>query len=805
MPRRFRAALAALAIPVMAIPALTIASAGPTQGATGVPSAPGDDSAAHVQLRKSWLAPLQREQNVSRSARRARTASEAPLAVTIDDLTPSVIPKAGQVRVSGVITNTDTVTWSTINVRPFISTAPLTNPAQLAEAAAQPEDAVVGERINDEDHKYFIESLEPGESANYTVTVPRELLGVSTPGVYWFGVHALGEGPEGRDDTADGRARTFLPLVPDARPGTQPTAIVIPLRHRISHAADGTVEDPATWTRVLSTGGRLRSLVEFGATAGSRTMTWVIDPALIDAVRRLAAGNPPRSLAATVEPDPDPDAEPGEDEGTGTETEPAGEPAAEPTGEEPDGPATEPVEPPGTEPGEEPTQQPEPPDPVTQAAAEAAQEWLDRLSTAIGPDDQVMTLPYGDIDVAAAQRHDPSLYELAVTRAGTALPGLDVVTSPVISSPSGYVSTEGIVASTPETTILLTDAMVTDPDPAVGITGGRRVVVTSSGAAAGGPGPNARTSLIAMRQRLLSEAAVRFLRGDQAPLTMVLPHAWVPPEGSAPFFSGLDHDWLNLTSVSGVIGASTLTPMDGTQLTYPNRQREAELAAANFQAAAELIRSGVTLQELLTLNNVVSGTITDQALSTVSYSARSRPLANLGGADRSRVWVEDRLKQIQVSAPRAVTLSSSSGRFRATVTNGLDEPVTVFLNANADDTTTIEGLTRIDLDPGGRAALLLTVNTDANGIHEVTLGLTDQRGTPLGTTTNLTVRSAQVSNLIWLILGAGATLLFGAIAVRLFRRVRAARRASRRGGASEDGQAGDHRHASGATTGAGTR
>ncbi len=37
------------------------------------------------------------------------------------------------------------------------------------------------------------------------------------------------------------------------------------------------------------------------------------------------------------------------------------------------------------------------------------------------------------------------------------------------------------------------------------------------------------------------------------------------------------------------------------------------------------------------------------------------------------------------------------------------------------------------------------------------------------------IRAAQVSGVIWLIMGSGAVLLFGAIAVRLVRRVRAAR------------------------------
>ena len=172
-------------------------------------------------------------------------------------------------------------------------------------------------------------------------------------------------------------------------------------------------------------------------------------------------------------------------------------------------------------------------DPVVQAAAQAARAWLARLGEAMRPEDQVLALPYGDVDVAAAAAHGPQLYQRAVARAGTTLPGFDVTTTPVLSSPSGYLSEQAIDAAAPGSTILLTDAMFDAPAPGArqhrGSRRGRRL---DRGAAEGGPGPDSRTSVTAMRQRLLAEAAVRFLRGDRAPLTMVIPHDWNPSDGS---------------------------------------------------------------------------------------------------------------------------------------------------------------------------------------------------------------------------------------------------------------------------------
>ncbi len=50
--------------------------------------------------------------------------------------------------------------------------------------------------------------------------------------------------------------------------------------------------------------------------------------------------------------------------------------------------------------------------------------------------------------------------------------------------------------------------------------------------------------------------------------------------------------------------------------------------------------------------------------------------------------------------------------------------------------------------------------------------VTDEAGTPLGAAQRVAIRSAQVSGVIWLILGVGVGLLFLAIAIRLVRRIR---------------------------------
>jgi len=80
----------------------------------------------------------------------------------------------------------------------------------------------------------------------------------------------------------------------------------------------------------------------------------------------------------------------------------------------------------------------------------------------------------------------------------------------------------------------------------------------------------------------------------------------------------------------------------------------------------------------------------------------------------------------------------------------------------------------VEIGPGSRTTVLLNASSQAVGVRNVTLQLTDTEGTPIGSSDSLPIRSNRVSNVIWLILGTGVALLFGTIAVRLFRRIRAA-------------------------------
>ncbi len=193
------------------------------------------------------------------AAARSRAADESeatPLAVQMTGMTPAVIPRKGPLLLRGIVTNVSPEEWTDINVAPFLSSEPMTTRDELASAAATDVAATVGTRLSDPSTYVNVGDLLPGQSTTFAIKVPRDSMGITgDPGVYWVGVHALGSSAAGRDLVADGRARSFIPLVTkkQARRSVD-VSLVLPMRERARRAADGSLSGPARW--VALTGPR---------------------------------------------------------------------------------------------------------------------------------------------------------------------------------------------------------------------------------------------------------------------------------------------------------------------------------------------------------------------------------------------------------------------------------------------------------------------------------------------------------------------------------------------------------------------
>ncbi len=148
----------------------------------------------------------------------------------------------------------------------------------------------------------------PARRRPFTVRLPRSKIPVSAPGVYWFGVHALGATAEGRSSSAAGRDRTFLPLVPasvTASGQVEQTSLVLPVRAGVVRAPDGTIEDTEQWLHSLRTGA-LHDLVTTGQAARRPTADLGGRPCRAStSYAGSPQGNPPRTLATPTTKNPD--------------------------------------------------------------------------------------------------------------------------------------------------------------------------------------------------------------------------------------------------------------------------------------------------------------------------------------------------------------------------------------------------------------------------------------------------------------------------------------------------------------------
>jgi len=222
----------------------------------------------------------------------ADEATASPLTVELTELSPSTIPQKGRLVLAGTVRNDSEETWSAINVHPFVSRQPITDRDQLAVAATSDPAVEVGNRLYGPGQFASIGDLVPGQSMPFRISLKVKDLHLSAPGVYWIGVHALGEHTTGRD--VGGRARTFIPLVP---PGTHTAvSVVVPLRERVRRDRVGRLLDTSDWSTTLGDEGRLERIAALLGTAGGARTTLLVDPAVVDAVASVAADNPEVSL-----------------------------------------------------------------------------------------------------------------------------------------------------------------------------------------------------------------------------------------------------------------------------------------------------------------------------------------------------------------------------------------------------------------------------------------------------------------------------------------------------------------------------
>ncbi|WP_447644159.1 DUF6049 family protein [Nocardioides zeae] len=677
-----------------------------------------------------------------------------PLTVTIDGVTPDVgvLAPGTVIGVSGSVTNSSDETWTDLQVFPVTSSAPLRTEAELDAASDSDPLSFIGERLLvDGLFDESITRLAPGETRSYRLELPIEQLQISgAPGVYWLGVHALGADGDGvRSGNAVGRARTLLPLIDQDRSTATAgrASIVVPLRAPVRYAEDGSIADPEAWAAQLGEGGRLRRIADVldpDAAVGPTSI--LLDPALLDVARRLAEGNPPRSLAPTTDPDAEP-TDPGS-----TSTDPTTGPTDEPTDA-------------GSVGGDAGDLQVA--DGPTAAAAAA---WLDDVLAAAAAGD-LLVLPYGDLDLGAAALHDPVAYGRARLLADDALARYRLTGTPAVA-PQDEGLPAGIADQLEDDAVVLVGdgALAGDaPDDLsagapLADADGRPVVVVDDAVAEGGPAPGDRTSGVLLRQRLAATMVLGALDDDAGATqerAVLLPALWNPGEAGTPT-RGLTTGWLRTVPLTELAAAGDTAPAE-VDLDALATDVDASRAVPGdlFVLSRSLVTRGARLDSILPETDAVRSQTERAATSVLSYENRG-DLARVRSGIRDQIdQVEELLGSVTVEAPPTITLSGDDGDFNVRVVNGLDQPVVVELRGDESRRVSVEPSGPVEVPAGGSASVRMTVAMHRLGVYDVDVRVVDETGTALGGAVVVPVRSAAVSDIIWAIIGSAALLFVG--------------------------------------------
>jgi hypothetical protein len=226
-----------------------------------------------------------------------------------------------------------------------------------------------------------------------------------------------------------------------------------------------------------------------------------------------------------------------------------------------------------------------------------------------------------------------------------------------------------------------------------------------------------------------------------------------------------------------------LPRVSGDDVAYPDDAAEDELPLATLRATQSLLRGTATLAQVLTGGTGNAGAdsadqaLRRQALEVSSVWSRFFPGLAADRAQAARDLVGTWLGRITVSGPSFVVVSSETGTFQVTLLNGLDQPVMIGLRPRVvGGGLQVSAPAPVRLPAHGRGAMQIQVRARGIGVHQVTLQPVTTSGTAVGRPELLSVRSSRIGAILWIVMAVGATLLFAAIAFRIWRRIRQRRR-----------------------------
>ncbi|HVX42989.1 MAG TPA: DUF6049 family protein [Mycobacteriales bacterium] len=660
----------------------------------------------------------------------ADQATNAQVGITVTKLTPKVLAPNSTVTVSGQLSNNSTQILKTIDVRLQAGDV-LTSRLALHTAENEPPASESGWC----DFTTAAGVLDPGQSVGFTSTCPVAKLHLGASGVYPLKINVNANQEDGSAARV-GEANTFLPYFP--QPPKDPTKVswLWPVTDRPHRLEDGTFLDDDLATS-LAPGGYLYRLLDIPASTADVPITLALDPRLVTEVLAMTRGYRVHQNDSTVD-------------GHGRQV---------------------------------------------------AADWIDTLKGLIARNNvRVVALPYADPDLVTLTKDGlGQRMSFAFDRSATLLSDLLGVQNPlpVIWPPEGTLDNQTLYAlagTSYQGLVLGTDALpagdpsrTRDPVTTIDTQGGSKTALLTDRAldnlAARTEFPNGPRL---GEQRFMAELAMITTESPKQAQNVLItpPRRWtVPDQYTRAMLADTRSPWSTSSTVQQLLD-SPRSPQPAP-LTYPGPAPSPTLPPGQQQKLKQIDASLDSFRD--TLNNTDANTVLtpyyEALLAAASSAFRTQPTIGAEFADdlaRRSVDLRDQVRIIPPSKGR-YTLASSSGRLILTVLNQLPVDVTVRISATARGAGGFHADTidqKIDAGPGTRSRVLLPTKVERSGVFAVTAQVTTLSGTPLGEPVTLRVRSTAYGGITLGITGGALGLLIILVAIRLYRRIRDARRKS---------------------------
>ncbi|MGA0010483.1 MAG: DUF6049 family protein [Candidatus Nanopelagicales bacterium] len=656
-----------------------------------------------------------------------------PVQTTITGLAPVALGAESSLSLTGAVANTGLDALGSVAVRLAVSSSPIASRRDLRIAATS--DSAYTTQPIYTSASPVIDVLSPGAIVNYRLVVDADELPLNEPGVYVMAVDTIGYGPNGYAvlDTE----RILVPYMPDEVTPVNITWLW-PLATTPSQAPDDVLLGEAI-PRDLAPRGRLNDLLTAGES--SRSITWVVDPQLLEVAADMSDGYL---------------------------VDRAGKVRA------------------GTR-------------------AQAAADWLVRARELLGParpkDPEQRTrpmwaMPYADPDANALES---ASLTTDLVRATTSAPLL--IESELRRAPGGTLawaansrptqSALDVLASAGVRAVVVRDRaapVVIDrgytPSGIVDVeaSGGRvRALVIDPGLLKALEMPQSgQASVLAARQRFMAELAYVALEpavGARYLIAAAPSPRWdtSPRLLRALIASIQSTEWAKIVPVDDVLAL----PTPDTGRSYRPKPGGGRAFDSDYLARLESIRAGIeSLRTVLTDPLPVTGPITSALLRAESSAWRSRPREGKRMLNSIDVSLAATASMVRVVPRENVVLSGDSGSVPVTVTNDLDQPVRVGLVLTAGNSARLaaEPVAAVEIAPGKRASLEVPVRIIGGDPLDVAVQLTDPAGGAFGEPVALELRTTAYSRAALWVAIAAASLLVLLVIFDIVRRSRGRRR-----------------------------